>query len=136
MLPRGFEILRQSLPSKQYLVSVSAPSASLANTTGSDGSSMIIVNGEVVAKSPQFSLRVVDVTIATVDIEQVRAVRSTPSRGIQAAKQEEFPRIDCGLKLGRDSNEIYISSLKIATPAALKILDPTEEIEVSCAVFL
>ena len=66
-----------------------------------DGSSMIIQNGNVLAQSRQFSLAPVEVTIATCDIEAVRSARSSISRNIQAAKQPEFPRVECNLTLSR-----------------------------------
>jgi NAD+ synthase (glutamine-hydrolysing) len=42
---------------------------------------MIIVNGRVVAQGSQFSLLDVEVVTATVDLEDVRAYRSSKSRG-------------------------------------------------------
>jgi NAD+ synthase (glutamine-hydrolysing) len=102
-----------------------------------DGASMVIVNGEVVAQASQFSLLPVEVTIATVDIEQVRSFRSGYSRGVQAASQPEYPRIECDLKLGRDADEIYLSqSLEVAKPMALKILGDMEEIHMATSVYL
>ena len=47
---------------------------------------MILVNGEVVAQGSQFSLNDVEVVTATVDLEEVRAYRSSMSRSLQAAK--------------------------------------------------
>ena len=98
---------------------------------------MIVVNGQVVAQSSQFSLLPVEVTIATIDIEQVRSFRSTYSRGVQATRQEDFPRIECDIQLGRTSSEIYLSnSLEVAKPIEIKILDPMEEIYMATAVYL
>lgn len=101
-----------------------------------DGSSMIIVNGEVVAQSSQFSLRPVEVTIATIDVEQVRSYRSSYSRGVQAAQQKEYPRIKCEIEIGQTHEEIYVSKARIAKPIQLKILDPMEEIYMAEAVYL
>ena len=98
---------------------------------------MVIVNGEVVAQSSQFSLLPVEITLATVDVEQVRSFRSNHSRGVQAAQQEEFPRIECDFHLGRTAQEIYLSStLHVNKPIELKILDPMEEIHMATAVYL
>jgi NAD+ synthase (glutamine-hydrolysing) len=102
-----------------------------------DGSSMVIVNGEVVAQSSQFSLKSVEVTVATVDVEQVRSFRATHSRGVQAARQDEYPRIECGLVLGRGSDEIYLSdTLRLAKPMEMRILQSEEEIHYATAVWL
>jgi NAD+ synthase (glutamine-hydrolysing) len=98
---------------------------------------MVLVNGEVVAQSSQFSLRSVEVTISTVDVEQVRSYRSEHSRGAQAARQEDFPRIECDIHLGRTSEEIYLAdNLEIAKPIELKLLDTMEEIYMATAVYL
>lgn len=98
---------------------------------------MVLVNGEVVAQSSQFSLKPVEVTIATVDVEQVRSFRSEHSRGAQASRQEEFPRIECDIHLGRTSEEIYLSNkLDISKPTELKLLDTMEEIYMATAVYL
>lgn len=102
-----------------------------------DGSSMVLVNGEVVAQASQFSLQHVEVTIATVDVEAVRTFRGSHSRGLQAASQPEFPRIESDLKLGRDAEEIYLSdTLELAKPMELKILDAPEEIYMAEAAWL
>ncbi|KAH7885842.1 hypothetical protein F5I97DRAFT_1936802 [Phlebopus sp. FC_14] len=59
-----------------------------------DGCAMIAMNGHIVAQGSQFSLNDVEVVTATIDIEDVRAHRTSRSRGIQAAGSERYHRID------------------------------------------
>ena len=47
-----------------------------------DGSSMIVANGKVLEQGAQFSLKDVEVTTATFDIEEVRSFRSSISRNV------------------------------------------------------
>lgn len=102
-----------------------------------DGSSMIIQNGEVLAQGSQFSLAPVEVTVATVDIEKVRSFRSSISRNVQAAKQPDYPRVECDLRLSHPADEIWLrGSPEISQQHELKILDPMEEIYYATAVYL
>ncbi|TQN70155.1 Glutamine-dependent NAD(+) synthetase [Colletotrichum shisoi] len=102
-----------------------------------DGSSMVLANGKVLAQSSQFSLKPVEVIIATVSVEEVRSYRSSISRNFQAAAQPDFPRVECDLRLTRPADEVYLSDhLRIAKEVDLKILDPMEEIATAQAVFL
>lgn len=102
-----------------------------------DGSSMVLANGKVLAQGSQFSLSPVEVTTATLSIEEVRSYRSSISRNLQGAAQEDFPRVDCDLRLCRSADEIYFSGkLHIAKEIELHILDPMEEIANAQAVFL
>ena len=68
-----------------------------------DGCSMIIVNGQIVGQGSQFSLRDVEVVTATVDLEEVRAFRFAPSRGMQAIQVPAHRRIEISFSLSRDS---------------------------------
>lgn len=102
-----------------------------------DGSSMVLANGKVLAQGSQFSLSPVEVTTSTISIEEVRSYRSSISRNLQAAAQEDFPRVDCDLRLCRSAEEIYFSGkLHISKEIELHILDPMEEIANAQAVFL
>ena len=94
------------------------------------------------AQGDQFTLKPVDVITATVSLEDVRSYRSSISRNIQvrthspgkgwiltplmqAAAQEDFPRVECDLKLSQSANDIYLSDhFSISKPIELKILDP------------
>lgn len=101
-----------------------------------DGSSMIIQNGEVLAQSSQFSLLPVEVTVATVDLERVRSYRTSASRNVQAARQPEYPRVECDIDLTRPSEEIFRSDKVIATEIPIRLLDPMEEIYMATSVYL
>ncbi|KAI9457177.1 hypothetical protein HD554DRAFT_2207240 [Boletus coccyginus] len=59
-----------------------------------DGCAMIAMNGHIVAQGSQFSLNDVEVVTATIDIEDVRAHRTSRSRGLQAATSEKYHRIE------------------------------------------
>jgi NAD+ synthase (glutamine-hydrolysing) len=70
-----------------------------------DGCAMILVNGEVVAQGSQFSLNDVEVITATIDLEEVRAYRSSISRGLQAAKSEaKYHRIQTDFELNSEGD--------------------------------
>lgn len=97
---------------------------------------MIIQNGEVVAQSSQFSLAPVEVTVATVDLGRVRSYRSSHSRNIQAARQPEYPQVECDLALCRPGADMFLSDKVIATEVPIKILSPMEEIYMATAVYL
>ncbi|TQV97743.1 hypothetical protein V2A60_006526 [Cordyceps javanica] len=68
-----------------------------------DGCAMIFVNGKLVGQSSQFSLNEVEVIVATVDLEEVRAARFAPSRGQQAVQSHEYQRIEVDFSLTNDS---------------------------------
>jgi len=55
---------------------------------------MIAMNGHIVAQGSQFSLNDVEVVTATIDIEDVRAHRTSRSRGFQVATSEKYHRIE------------------------------------------
>lgn len=102
-----------------------------------DGSSMIILNGKVLAQSSQFSLKRVEVITATVDLEEVRSYRSSISRNLQAAAQPEYPRIEAGLRLSRPVDEIFLSGgMPISKEIDIQVLDPMAEIWKSTGVWL
>ncbi|KAF1738488.1 Glutamine-dependent NAD(+) synthetase [Beauveria bassiana] len=71
-----------------------------------DGSAMVFCNGQVLAQSPQFSLNDVDVVTATVDLEEVRAYRSSISRAMQAAQNtRKYYRIQTSFELSPDEDD-------------------------------
>jgi len=102
-----------------------------------DGSSMIVVNGDVLSQDDQFTLSTTSVITATIDLEQVRSYRSCISRNIQAGSQSEFPRVEAALRLSRPTEETFLSGApKISRPIDIRVLDPMEEIHKSTAVWL
>ncbi|KAJ4413385.1 hypothetical protein N0V85_003580 [Neurospora sp. IMI 360204] len=74
-----------------------------------DGCAMIIVNGDIVAQGSQFSLNDVEVVTATVDLEEVRAYRSSISRGLQAATSNaKYQRIQTSFELSPEDEDTDI----------------------------
>lgn len=102
-----------------------------------DGSSMVILNGEVLGQSSQFSLLPVEITVATVDLSRVRSYRSAnAARNVQAAHQREYPRVTCDLRLSRPSSELVLSGKSLTHERAIKLLDPMEEIYLATSTYL
>jgi NAD+ synthase (glutamine-hydrolysing) len=101
-----------------------------------DGSSMVILNGEVLAQSSQFSLLPVETIVATVDLSRVRSYRSSHSRNVQAAHQPEFPRVQCNIKLSRSSSDMFISGRSLSKERPIKLLDPMQEIYLATSMYL
>lgn len=101
-----------------------------------DGCAMIIINGRVVAQGSQFSLHDVEVVTATVDLEEVRSFRCSPSRGMQASRTAPFKRIETDFRLSNcDTDSSW--SKKIPTPAKeVWYHDPAEEIALGPACWL
>ena len=92
-------------------------------------------NGKVLEQGSQFSLDPIEVTTATVDIEEVRSFRSSISRNVQAASQPDYPRVEFDIRLSRPVDDILFSnSIKISKEKELKILDPMSEIWMSTSV--
>lgn len=100
-----------------------------------DGCAMIIINGELVAQGTQFSLNDVEVLTATVDIEEVRAYRFAPSRGLQAIGAPTYQRIETNfsLSIDRDYTHEQISPSKKFSPSYHL---PEEEIGMGPACWL
>jgi NAD+ synthase (glutamine-hydrolysing) len=73
---------------------------------------------------------------ATISIEQVRSFRSSISRNVQGARQEDFPRVNCDLHLTRPGGRWKFDKLRRSEEIQLRILDPMEEIALAQAVFL
>jgi NAD+ synthase (glutamine-hydrolysing) len=96
-----------------------------------DGSALIIVNGNIIAQSSQFSILDVEVISATVDIEEVQTYRaSIVSRGLQGSTAEQFPVIP--LEIAPECTEAQ----KISKPINIHFLTPSEEIKLGPACWL
>ncbi|KAI9750035.1 MAG: glutamine-dependent NAD(+) synthetase [Chaenotheca gracillima] len=100
-----------------------------------DGCAMIVVNGNIVAQGSQFSLNDVEVVTATVDIEEVRSYRSLPSRGLQAAANLAYERIETEFSLS-DEGTNEDSSLAPTSTRPVKYHLPEEEIALGPACWL
>jgi NAD+ synthase (glutamine-hydrolysing) len=61
-----------------------------------DGCALIVVNGNVVAQGAQFGLEDVEVVTATIDLDEVRSYRASPSFGMQStAVDKPYPAVEC-----------------------------------------
>jgi len=67
---------------------------------------MIIINGRVVAQGSQFSLTDVEVVTATVDLEDVRSFRCSPSRGLQATHAPSHQRLELDARLSKRAEDL------------------------------
>ena len=81
-----------------------------------DGSSMISVNGAMVAQTKQFSLTEVDVAVATIDLEDVRTHRSRNGNiGSKTFNKEVFKRVFVDFALTHDDSLIIPTSPVLKT---------------------
>ena len=96
---------------------------------------MIVVNGQVVAQGSQFSLDDVEVVTATVDLEEVRAFRFAPSRGLQAVRTPEYRRIETSFSLSSESDNLNLD-LAPSPPREIRYHLPEEEIAMGPACWL
>lgn len=71
-----------------------------------DGCPLIALNGSIVAQGSQFSLDDVQVVTCTLDLDDVKAARTSKSRGMQASQSRDinngrgFPRVGVDFDLG------------------------------------
>ena len=99
-----------------------------------DGGAMIIVNGKVLAQASRFSLHDVEVITATVDIEEVRSYRCSPSRGLQATAVTDYKRIEVDMRLSGGGDDDF--DCGPSPEIAVRIASPAEEIALAPAAFL
>ncbi|KAF9244658.1 hypothetical protein BU15DRAFT_41723 [Melanogaster broomeanus] len=104
-----------------------------------DGCAMIAMNGNIIAQGSQFSLNDIEVVTATIDIEDVRAHRTSRSRAFQAASSERYHRIEVPFALSSGKfggmNEEGSLGLRVALQEA-KFHRPEEEIAFGPACWL
>jgi NAD+ synthase (glutamine-hydrolysing) len=91
------------------------------------------VNGEIKAQGTQFSLNDVEVITATVDLEEVWAYRSAPSRGLQSVSQSPFEKYSVDFNLS-DPNSDFDPSLSPTPSQQLRQHSPEEEIMLVCTL--
>lgn len=97
------------------------------------GNSAIALNGDIVARSKQFSLSDVEVTIATVDLEDIRSYRmALRSRCTLAASAPIYPRIRLDVELS-NRHDIFTSA---HSPIQWIYHSPEEEIAMGPACWL
>lgn len=100
-----------------------------------DGCAMIICNGKLLAQASQFSLADVEVVTATVDLEEIRAYRFAPSRGLQAVQAPAYKRIETPYALSAEEEDINLKvypSLEIEP----RYHSPEEEIAMCTGAYL
>ncbi|KAK7959011.1 glutamine dependent NAD+ synthetase [Apiospora aurea] len=101
-----------------------------------DGSSMIVVNGEIVAQGSQFSVNDVEVVTATVDLEEVRAYRSGISRGNQAVHSAaKYQRIQTAFELSPEEEDFDTTKCR-STPQTPRYHSVEEEIALAAGCYL
>ncbi|KAI0106358.1 putative glutamine dependent NAD+ synthetase [Hypoxylon sp. NC0597] len=111
-----------------------------ANQQGCDGDrlyccAMIICNGKLLAQGSQFGLTDVEVVTATIDLEEVRAYRFAPSRGLQAVKAPVYERIETWFELSSEAGDLdphRVPSLEIQP----RYHSPEEEIAFCTGAYL
>lgn len=97
---------------------------------------MVVVNGEVVAQGSQFSLNDVEVVTATVDLEEVRAYRSSISRCFQAAMSTaKYDRVQTSFELGTEEDSLDVRCAP-SRPISPRYHSPEEEIALATASYL
>ncbi|ORX33566.1 hypothetical protein BD324DRAFT_639339 [Kockovaella imperatae] len=95
-----------------------------------DGAAMIAMNGQILAQGSQFSLSDVEVISATIDLEAVRAHRTTSSRRMQSAQSDPYERVwldtrlDGGAALRIGEEETRAGEFKYHTPEEEIALGP------------
>jgi len=67
-----------------------------------DGSSLVVMNGVVYAQASQFSMNEVDVQMAVVDLDQIRAMRmANVNKENYQNKVRHFERVDAHIWISR-----------------------------------
>lgn len=75
-----------------------------------NGCSAIALNGEIISRGKQYSLQDVEVTIATIDLEDIRSYRiSMRSRSNLAASAPTYPRINVEIELSNNL-DVYVQA--------------------------
>ncbi|XP_022208791.2 LOW QUALITY PROTEIN: glutamine-dependent NAD(+) synthetase [Drosophila obscura] len=98
-----------------------------------NGCSAIALNGELLARGQQFALQDVEVTLATIDLEEIRAYRvSLRSRCTAAASAANYPRIHCDFEMSTHSDIFKTSTPPLHWPSHT----PEEEIALGPACWL
>jgi len=100
-----------------------------------DGTAMIIVNGQIVAQGSQFSLDSVEVVDAVVDLDEVRAFRSNPARGLQAVKTPKYDIFHADYSLLGPETDLN-SKISPSPARPLVKYDDVEEIALAPACYM
>ncbi|WVQ94011.1 NAD+ synthetase [Kwoniella sp. CBS 9459] len=100
-----------------------------------DGACLIAMNGQVLARGPQFTLSDVDVVTATVDLGAVRAHRTVSSRRMQSAQAESYERVYVDTRLDGGQG-IRIGDEETKGSSEVSYHTPEEEIALGPACWL
>ncbi|CAK9043576.1 Glutamine-dependent NAD(+) synthetase (NAD(+) synthase [glutamine-hydrolyzing]) [Durusdinium trenchii] len=98
-----------------------------------DGCALIAVNGKVVAQGSQFSLKDVEVVVATIDLQEIRAYRiSKASRGVQAAQAKKLHCVSVDFSISDPAG----AHGRVSRPIEVRYHTPQEEIAFGPACWL
>jgi hypothetical protein len=96
-----------------------------------DGSSLVCLNGELIAQASQFSLKDVEVITAVVDLDSIRSYRGgTASLQEQASRTVQMPHIDLrhfSLRINSQHQPDITSEMIESKPLKSRIHTPEEE---------
>lgn len=98
-----------------------------------NGGSCVALNGHILSHSKQFALQDVEVTSATIDLEDIRSYRNEMrSRSHMSSESPSYPRINVDFSLSSDDDAV----LPIAIPIEWNYLKAEEEIAQGPACWL
>ncbi|KAH6658121.1 putative glutamine dependent NAD+ synthetase [Truncatella angustata] len=100
-----------------------------------DGCAMIICNGRILAQGSQFSLDDVEVVTATIDLEEIRAYRCAPARGMQAVLAPEYKRIETDYALSSEHDDLDLGRFP-SREIQPRYHSPEEEIALCAGAYL
>ncbi|XP_055709599.1 glutamine-dependent NAD(+) synthetase isoform X2 [Phlebotomus papatasi] len=98
-----------------------------------NGCSAVALNGEIIARGKQFSLQEVEITLATIDLEDIRSYRmALRSRSVLAASAPTYLRINVDFEMSSHN----CMSIPTSVPLQWKYHSPEEEIALGPACWL
>ena len=100
-----------------------------------DGSSLILVNGDILAQGSQFSLSDVEVLVSTVDLDDIWSARSSRSRDAQSMEAPQHERIKVDYRLTRNRG-VARPTQHATAPVDARYHKPEEEIAYGPACWL
>lgn len=102
-----------------------------------DGCAMVVANGACVGQGSQFSIADVEVVVASVDLQDVRASRAAmASRCVQAAAAAPLPRIVLPFRVCNLEEDVIAHRMGPSPPRGVAYLAPSEEIALGPACWL
>lgn len=102
-----------------------------------DGCACIVVNGKMIAQGSQFSLDDVEVILATIDLDDVRAYRNQKSAAIQSVNQSTtYHTVSIPVELAPSSHDLDPSIKPTKPMGQIRYHVPEEEIALGPACWL